>query len=54
MYDISDTMYIREFNDKYAGEGSAALTVIFILVVLVIVFRSVVTPLVSLAAVAFS
>ncbi|APB35402.1 MULTISPECIES: MMPL family transporter [Heyndrickxia] len=35
-------------------ERSAALTVIFILVVLVIVFRSVVTPLVSLAAVAFS
>jgi RND superfamily putative drug exporter len=35
-------------------EKSAALTVIFILVVLVLAFRSVVTPLVSLAAVAFS
>jgi RND superfamily putative drug exporter len=35
-------------------EKSAALTVIFILAVLVITFRSVVTPLVSLVAVAFS
>ncbi|WP_462409467.1 MMPL family transporter [Neobacillus sp. Marseille-QA0830] len=35
-------------------EKSAALTVIFILVVLIIAFRSVVTPLVSLVAVAFS
>lgn len=35
-------------------EKSAALTVIFILVVLIITFRSVVTPLVSLLAVAFS
>jgi uncharacterized membrane protein YdfJ with MMPL/SSD domain len=35
-------------------EKSAALTVIFILVVLVLMFRSVVTPLVSLVAVAFS
>ncbi len=35
-------------------EKSAALTVIFILVVLIIAFKSVVTPLVSLAAVAFS
>ncbi|MGG3468441.1 MMPL family transporter [Neobacillus pocheonensis] len=35
-------------------EKSAALTVIFILVVLVIAFRSVVTPFVSLVAVAFS
>ncbi|PGY13100.1 MMPL family transporter [Bacillus sp. AFS031507] len=35
-------------------EKSAALTVIFILVVLVIAFRSVVTPLISLVAVAFS
>nr|WP_279664830.1 MMPL family transporter [Ectobacillus ponti] len=35
-------------------EKSAALTVIFILAVLVIAFRSVVTPLVSLVAVAFS
>jgi putative drug exporter of the RND superfamily len=35
-------------------EKSAALTVIFILVVLIITFRSVVTPLVSLVAVAFS
>jgi putative drug exporter of the RND superfamily len=35
-------------------EKSAALTVIFILVVLIIAFRSVVTPLVSLAAVGFS
>ncbi|CAM3192031.1 MMPL family transporter [Filibacter tadaridae] len=35
-------------------EKSAALTVIFILVVLIVAFRSVVTPLVSLLAVAFS
>ncbi|WP_068672106.1 MMPL family transporter [Oceanobacillus sp. Castelsardo] len=35
-------------------EKSAALTVIFILVVLVLAFRSVVTPVVSLMAVAFS
>ncbi|MBB4826415.1 RND superfamily putative drug exporter [Sporosarcina luteola] len=35
-------------------EKSAALTVIFILVVLIIAFRSVVTPLISLLAVAFS
>jgi putative drug exporter of the RND superfamily len=35
-------------------EKSAALTVIFILVVLIIAFRSVVTPLISLVAVAFS
>ncbi|MCX8131413.1 MAG: MMPL family transporter [Clostridia bacterium] len=35
-------------------EKSAALTVIFILVVLIIMFRSVVTPIVSLLAVAFS
>ncbi|WEG14565.1 MMPL family transporter [Pullulanibacillus sp. KACC 23026] len=35
-------------------EKSAALTVIFILVVLIIAFRSIVTPLVSLLAVAFS
>ncbi|WP_318503098.1 MMPL family transporter [Bacillus sp. T3] len=35
-------------------EKSAALTVIFILVVLIVAFRSVVTPLVSLVAVAFS
>ncbi|WML52594.1 MMPL family transporter [Neobacillus sp. PS3-12] len=35
-------------------EKSAALTVIFILVVLVIAFRSIVTPLISLVAVAFS
>lgn len=35
-------------------EKSAALTVIFILVVLIIAFRSVVTPFVSLLAVAFS
>ncbi len=35
-------------------EKSAALTVIFILVVLILAFRSVVTPLVSLLAVAFS
>ncbi|MEH7076518.1 MMPL family transporter [Neobacillus drentensis] len=35
-------------------EKSAALTVIFILAVLIIAFRSVVTPLVSLVAVAFS
>ncbi|WP_106495454.1 MMPL family transporter [Lentibacillus sp. Marseille-P4043] len=35
-------------------EKSAALTVIFILVVLIIAFRSFVTPLVSLLAVAFS
>ncbi|WP_160719469.1 MMPL family transporter [Bacillus sp. USDA818B3_A] len=35
-------------------EKSAALTVIFILVVLIIAFRSVVTPLVSLVTVAFS
>ncbi|WP_251551441.1 MMPL family transporter [Neobacillus muris] len=35
-------------------EKSAALTVVFILVVLIIAFRSVVTPFVSLVAVAFS
>ncbi|MDR4946607.1 MMPL family transporter [Neobacillus cucumis] len=35
-------------------EKSAALTVIFILVVLIIAFRSIVTPLVSLVTVAFS
>lgn len=35
-------------------EKSAALTVLFILVVLIFAFRSVVTPLVSLVAVAFS
>jgi putative drug exporter of the RND superfamily len=35
-------------------EKSAALTVLFILVVLVLAFRSVVTPLISLVAVAFS
>ncbi|MDP4121417.1 MAG: MMPL family transporter, partial [Bacillota bacterium] len=35
-------------------EKSAALTVIFILIVLIIMFRSVVAPLVSLLAVAFS
>ncbi|GGA46974.1 MMPL family transporter [Psychrobacillus lasiicapitis] len=35
-------------------EKSAALTVIFILVVLIIAFRSVVTPFISLIAVAFS
>lgn len=35
-------------------EKSAALTVIFILVVLIITFRSIVTPLVSLVSVAFS
>ncbi|MDN3016864.1 MMPL family transporter [Paenibacillus sp. BSR1-1] len=35
-------------------EKSAALTVIFILVVLIIAFRSVVTPLISLVTVAFS
>ncbi|KNY25834.1 MMPL domain protein [Pseudobacteroides cellulosolvens ATCC 35603 = DSM 2933] len=35
-------------------EKSAALTVIFILIVLIIMFRAVVTPLVSLLAVAFS
>lgn len=35
-------------------EKSAALTVIFILMVLILAFRSVVTPLVSLLAVAFS
>lgn len=35
-------------------EKSAALTVIFILVVLIIAFRSIVTPIVSLLAVAFS
>lgn len=42
-------------NASQSGvEKSAALTVIFILVVLVIVFKSVVTPLISLIAVAFS
>ncbi|MCX7745842.1 MAG: MMPL family transporter [Clostridia bacterium] len=35
-------------------EKSAALTIIFILIVLIIMFRSVVTPIVSLLAVAFS
>lgn len=35
-------------------EKSAALTVVFILVVLILVYRSVVTPVVSLLAVAFS
>lgn len=35
-------------------EKSAALTVIFILIVLVIAFRSIVTPFISLVAVAFS
>jgi putative drug exporter of the RND superfamily len=35
-------------------EKSAALTVIFILVVLILTFRSIVTPLISLVAVAFS
>lgn len=35
-------------------EKSAILTVLFILIVLIIVFRSIVTPLVSLLAVAFS
>lgn len=35
-------------------EKSAALTVIFILVVLILAFRSVVTPIISLIAVAFS
>jgi len=35
-------------------EKSAALTVVFILVVLILAFRSVVTPLISLLAVAFS
>ncbi|NRD78944.1 MMPL family transporter [Bacillus sp. BRMEA1] len=35
-------------------EKSAALTVIFILIVLILAFRSVVTPLISLVAVAFS
>ncbi|MDT8717766.1 MMPL family transporter [Clostridium sp. 19966] len=47
-------------NDDYQRaaesgvEKSAALTVIFILVVLVIMFRSVITPIISLVAVAFS
>ncbi|WP_042462429.1 MMPL family transporter [Neobacillus dielmonensis] len=50
--DFINNDYLRA---SMAGvEKSAALTVIFILVVLIITFRSVVTPLVSLIAVAFS
>lgn len=42
-------------NASVAGvDRSAVLTVIFILVVLIIMFRSVITPIVSLLAVAFS
>ncbi|WP_042356808.1 MMPL family transporter [Bacillus rubiinfantis] len=50
--DFINNDYLRA---SQAGvEKSAALTVVFILVVLILVFRSVVTPLVSLVAVAFS
>jgi RND superfamily putative drug exporter len=56
-YYLSGEDFINNEYQKSAEAGvekSAALTVIFILVVLVIMFRSVVTPLVSLVAVAFS
>ncbi|MBK1810023.1 MMPL family transporter [Clostridium sp. YIM B02505] len=56
-YYLSGEDFINDDYQRSAESGvekSAALTVIFILVVLIIMFRSVVTPLVSLIAVAFS
>lgn len=56
-YYFSGEDFINDDYQKSAESGvekSAALTVIFILLVLIIMFRSVVTPLVSLVAVAFS
>ncbi|MHC1682704.1 MAG: MMPL family transporter [Clostridiaceae bacterium] len=56
-YYLSGEEFINNDYLKMAMSGvekSAALTVIFIVVVLIIMFRSVVTPLVSLIAVAFS
>lgn len=56
-YYLSGEDFINNDYLKASMEGvekSAALTVIFILVVLIIAFRSVVTPLISLITVAFS
>lgn len=56
-YYLSGEDFINDDYQRAAESGiekSAALTVIFILVVLIIMFRSIVTPLVSLVAVAFS
>lgn len=56
-YYFSGEDFINNDYQKAAESGvekSAALTVIFILVVLIFMFRSVVTPLVSLISVAFS
>lgn len=56
-YYLSGEDFINNDYLKMAMSGvekSAALTVIFIVVVLIIMFRSVVTPFVSLIAVAFS
>lgn len=56
-YYFSGEDFINDDYQRAAESGvekSAALTVVFILVVLIIMFRSVVTPLVSLIAVAFS
>lgn len=56
-YYFSGEDFISNDYQKAAQAGiekSAALTVLFILVVLIIMFRSVVTPLISLVAVAFA
>lgn len=56
-HDLSGEDFINNdyLKASQAGvEKSAALTVIFILIVLIIAFRSIVTPLVSLLAVAFT
>ncbi|QAA34380.1 MMPL family transporter [Clostridium manihotivorum] len=56
-YYLSGEDFINDDYQRSAESGvekSASLTVIFILAVLVIMFRSVVTPLISLIAVAFS
>lgn len=54
---LSGTDFINNDYLKASESGvekSAALTVVFILLVLIIMFRSVVTPIISLLAVAFS
>ncbi|WP_238882897.1 MMPL family transporter [Clostridium sp. YIM B02551] len=56
-YYISGQDFINDDYQRSAESGvekSASLTVIFILVVLVLMFRSVITPVISLIAVAFS
>ena len=56
-YYLTGEVFINDDYQKQAEAGvtkSASLTVIFILVVLVIMFRSVVTPLISILSIAFA